>query len=220
MQRPQFERFSKWLDGQEEGGFDKKRNRRYWKSRADILTELKKAEKCQIAHIDDIIEDVFTNTPPWALKKGNLVELKAHIGRNNPEHYPENIRESKINGANEFYYKRTLAHLLHSQWLTMRKSWCLGEDVGQILAAFFLRATSNHKKVGKRTLFLNTGSAPLTLNRDHLVLANGLAIKGSVPVGPKYNLVLHFSAFDQLWMNKPRSGLLSFQGGSFYLRHV
>jgi 2-oxoisovalerate dehydrogenase E1 component alpha subunit len=79
------ERFNKWLDGK--GWFDKKVTDAYLeKSRADILAELKKAEKVPVAHIDDIVNDVY-DTPPWHLKK-QLVELKAHIAKY-PEHYPK-----------------------------------------------------------------------------------------------------------------------------------
>jgi 2-oxoisovalerate dehydrogenase E1 component alpha subunit len=79
------ERFNKWLDGK--GWFDKKATQVYLeKSRADILAALKKAEKVPIAHIDDIVSDVY-DTPPWHLKK-QLIELKAHIAKY-PEHYPK-----------------------------------------------------------------------------------------------------------------------------------
>ncbi len=79
------ERFNKWLDGK--GWFDKKATDVFLeKSRAEILTALKNAEKVPIAPIEDIIEDVY-DMPPWHLKQ-QLVELKAHIAKY-PEHYPK-----------------------------------------------------------------------------------------------------------------------------------
>lgn len=85
------ERFNKWLDGK--GWFDKKGTDAFLESsRSDILAALKKAEKIQIAPIEDIIEDVY-DSPPWHLRK-QLGELKTHIAKY-PEHYPKTSGRAK-----------------------------------------------------------------------------------------------------------------------------
>jgi 2-oxoisovalerate dehydrogenase E1 component alpha subunit len=79
------ERFNKWLDGR--GWFDKEATEAFLDiSRSDILAAVKKAEKVQIAPIEEIVEDVY-DSPPWHLRK-QLSELKTHIAKY-PEHYPK-----------------------------------------------------------------------------------------------------------------------------------
>jgi 2-oxoisovalerate dehydrogenase E1 component alpha subunit len=79
------ERFNKWLDGK--GWFNKKATDGFLESsRAEILAAVKKAEKVQIAPVEQIIEDVYDKAP-WHLKQ-QLAELKTHIAKY-PEHYPK-----------------------------------------------------------------------------------------------------------------------------------
>lgn len=78
-------RFQRWLEAK--GWYDEKSMNEYIeKSRSDILSSLKKAEKVPINPLSDIVEDVY-DTPPWHLKK-QLDELQTHVAKY-PNDYPK-----------------------------------------------------------------------------------------------------------------------------------
>jgi 2-oxoisovalerate dehydrogenase E1 component alpha subunit len=78
-------RFQRWLDAK--GWYNEKAMNSYLeKSREDILSSLKRAEKVAINPLKDIVEDVY-DTPPWHLQK-QLKELEAHIAKY-PKDYPK-----------------------------------------------------------------------------------------------------------------------------------
>jgi 2-oxoisovalerate dehydrogenase E1 component alpha subunit len=81
-------RFKLWLESKNwynEKSMDEYLN----KSREDILSSLKIAEKVAINPLKDIIEDVY-DTPPWHLQK-QLKELEEHIAKY-PNDYPRTAR--------------------------------------------------------------------------------------------------------------------------------
>lgn len=83
--RDPIERFTKWLESK--GWFDEKANTKWLDSkRQEVLEELKRVEQVPICHVDEIVNDVYSEVP-WHLRE-QLDQLKEHI-KKYPEAYPK-----------------------------------------------------------------------------------------------------------------------------------